>query len=220
MSTIDRLAAERDAMTAWLRQVTADPAAAPVLRAAGRRLGGRRRSGWDACVAEVRRLWTLRPDATRYAALHDRLAAVSPAVGGRVDRGEAPAVGAERACGPGSGGGRRPGSTSVVGGVDPAVLGRAVERARDKIRRLTGDLVVASAWLEVALALDDRRRAALADWTTALRKIGKGTGQDRRALAGARPAGDGVGGRGRAGLGHVGGPGDRAVRRRRATSTW
>ena len=32
VSTMDRLAAERDAMTAWLRQVTADPAAAPVLR--------------------------------------------------------------------------------------------------------------------------------------------------------------------------------------------
>ena len=66
----------------------------------------------------------------------------------------------------------------MVGSVDPAVLGRRVELARDKIRRLTGELVVASAWLEVSLALDDRRRAALADWTTALRKIGKGTGRD------------------------------------------
>ena len=73
----------------------------------------------------------------------------------------------------------------MVGSVDPAVLGRRVERAREQIRRLTGDLVVASAWLEVAPALDDRRRAALADWTTALRKIGKGTGQERRRLAGA-----------------------------------
>jgi very-short-patch-repair endonuclease len=70
---------------------------------------------------------------------------------------------------------------AVVGSVDPAVLGRRVESARDKIRRLTGELVVASAWLEVSRALDDRRRAALADWTTALRKIGKGTGRNAAA---------------------------------------
>ncbi|HEU4350135.1 MAG TPA: AAA domain-containing protein [Actinoplanes sp.] len=67
---------------------------------------------------------------------------------------------------------------AVVGDVDPGVLGRRVELARERIRRLTGELVVASAWLEVSLALDDRRRAALADWTTALRKIGKGTGRN------------------------------------------
>jgi hypothetical protein len=56
-----------------------------------------------------------------------------------------------------------------------------VEQAREKIRTLTGEMVVASAWLEVSLALDDRRRAALADWTTALRKIGKGTGRNAAA---------------------------------------
>jgi very-short-patch-repair endonuclease len=65
----------------------------------------------------------------------------------------------------------------TVGVVDTAALGRRIERARDRIQRLTGELVVASAWLEVALVLDDRRRAALADWTAALRKIGKGTGK-------------------------------------------
>jgi very-short-patch-repair endonuclease len=69
----------------------------------------------------------------------------------------------------------------VVGSVDPAVLGRRVEQGREKIRRLTGELVVASAWLEVSRSLDDRRRAALADWTTALRKIGKGTGRNAAA---------------------------------------
>ena len=69
----------------------------------------------------------------------------------------------------------------MVGVVDPAVLGRRVESGREKIRRLTGELVVASAWLEVSRSLDDRRRAALADWTTALRKIGKGTGRNAAA---------------------------------------
>ncbi len=69
----------------------------------------------------------------------------------------------------------------VVGTVDPAVLSRRVEQSREKIRRLVGELVVASAWLEVSRGLDDRRRAALADWTTALRKIGKGTGRNAAA---------------------------------------
>jgi very-short-patch-repair endonuclease len=61
------------------------------------------------------------------------------------------------------------------------VLSRRVEQAREKIRRRTVDLTVASAWLEVSRSLDDRRRAALADWTTALRKIGKGTGKNAAA---------------------------------------
>lgn len=65
----------------------------------------------------------------------------------------------------------------MIGSVDPAVLAKRVESAREKIRRRTAELVVASAWLEVSRGLDDRRRAALADWTTALRKIGKGTGR-------------------------------------------
>jgi len=65
----------------------------------------------------------------------------------------------------------------VVGSADTAALGRRVEQCREQIRRLTHDLVATSAWLEVARGLDDRRKAALADWTAALRKIGKGTGK-------------------------------------------
>jgi very-short-patch-repair endonuclease len=52
-----------------------------------------------------------------------------------------------------------------------------VERCRDRIQQLTRDLVVTSAWLSVARTLDDRKKAALSDWTAALRKIGKGTGK-------------------------------------------
>ena len=95
VSTMDRLAAERDAMTAWLRQVTADPAAAPVLRVLSAAWAAEDDLGWDACVAEIRRLWTIRPDATRYAALHARLSAVSPQWAAAFDRGEAPAGGEE-----------------------------------------------------------------------------------------------------------------------------
>jgi very-short-patch-repair endonuclease len=136
---------------------------------------------WDAELAEVRRLRGLRADATRYVPLRERLADVAPEWSALVDRGVVPAV---------------PGTAcleawrwrqaqtwfdEVVGTVDPVVLNRRVELAREKIRRLTAELVVASAWLEVSRALDDRRRAALADWTTALRKIGKGTGRSAAA---------------------------------------
>ncbi|HEY6597596.1 MAG TPA: AAA domain-containing protein, partial [Asanoa sp.] len=174
--TVDRLEAERNAMTAWLRQVTAEPGAAPVLRRLSAAWSADDPVAWDAGVAEIRRLWTVRPDAARYAALHARLSAVAPQWAAAFDRGEAPAGGEEalRAWR------WRQAQTwfdAVVGGVDGADLGRRLERARDQVRRLTGDLVVSSAWLEVALMLDDRRKAALADWTAALRKIGKGTGK-------------------------------------------
>src|SRR5262249_45574542 len=70
------------------------------------------------------------------------------------------------------------------------------ERCREQIRRLTGELVIGSAWLSVARTLDDQKKAALADWTAALRKIGKGTGKSaghwqavaQRAMAEAVPA--------------------------------
>ena len=137
--------------------------------------------GWDEAVAEVRRLVALRPEVQRYVVLRERLADVAPEWADQIEAGAVPAV---------SGGvclqaweWRRAQSwfDVVVGSVDPAVLSRRVENGREKIRRLTGELVVASAWLEVSRSLDDRRRAALADWTTALRKIGKGTGRNAAA---------------------------------------
>ncbi|MET7832074.1 AAA domain-containing protein [Micromonospora sediminicola] len=137
-------------------------------------------SGWDGILDEVRRLASLRPDAQRFAQLTDRLRPAAPAWTAEIDSGTATAL-------TGTGGDclhrwqwRRAQTwfDTVVGSVDPIVLGRRVEQTRDRIRRLTQELVVASSWLEVSKALDDRRRAALADWTTALRKIGKGTGRN------------------------------------------
>jgi very-short-patch-repair endonuclease len=134
-------------------------------------------AGWDTALAEVRRLRTLREDALRCAALRDRLADVAPLWAALVDAGQAlPATGeeAQRAWR------WRQAQTwfdDVVAGTDTVALGREVERCRDRARRLTHQLVVVSAWLEVSLTLDDRRKAALADWTAALRKIGKGTGR-------------------------------------------
>jgi very-short-patch-repair endonuclease len=136
---------------------------------------------WDDAIAEVRRLAVLRPEVERYVSLRGGLAEAAPEWAERIEAGEVPVV---------SGGAClqawewRQAQTwfdEVVGSVDPAVLGRRVEQGREKIRRLTGELVVASAWLEVSRSLDDRRRAALADWTTALRKIGKGTGRNAAA---------------------------------------
>jgi very-short-patch-repair endonuclease len=169
----DRLAAEHAEMSAWLRSLDAS---APVVRSLVAAWEHDDLAAWDAALAEIRRLWTLRPDATRYAALHARLATVAPQWAAAIDSGVVPADGAAalRAWS------WRQAQTwfdGVVGDVDGADLGRRLERAREQIRRLTSDLVVSSAWLEVSLTLDDRRKAALADWTAALRKIGKGTGK-------------------------------------------
>ncbi|MCF0093091.1 AAA domain-containing protein [Micromonospora sp. MH99] len=136
--------------------------------------------GWDGILDEVRRLAGLRPDAQRFTQLAGRLRPAAPAWTAEIDTGTAYALA-------GSGGDcphrwqwRRAQTwfDTVVGSVDPVSLAHRVEQTRDRIRRLTQELVVASSWLEVSKALDDRRRAALADWTTALRKIGKGTGKN------------------------------------------
>ncbi|MFG1895649.1 AAA domain-containing protein [Micromonospora zamorensis] len=135
---------------------------------------------WDSYREEVRRLAALRPDAERFQDLSARLREAAPGWTATIDDGTAPAL---------AGNGTdclhrwrwRQAQTwfdTVVGSVDPVALGRRVEQIRERIRRLTQELVVASSWLEVSKALDDRRRAALADWTTALRKIGKGTGKN------------------------------------------
>ncbi|MGI5179501.1 AAA domain-containing protein [Dactylosporangium sp. CA-152071] len=135
---------------------------------------------WDSTLAEARRLAALYPDAETYRRLHTTIAVAAPAWAAAIDDGSAPAL---------SGSGAdcvlrwqwRQAQTwfdNVVGSVDTDGLGRRVAQTRDRIRRLTNDLVVRRAWLEVSRALDDRRRAALADWATALRKYGKGTGKN------------------------------------------
>ncbi|MEV4277816.1 AAA domain-containing protein [Actinoplanes xinjiangensis] len=133
--------------------------------------------GWDEAIAEVRRLVLLQPDVMRFDAAYRRLAVAAPEWAAQIGGGEHPVVSGQACLEAWEWRRAQTWFDGVVGDVDPAVLARRVERARDRIRRLTGELVVASAWLEVSRALDDRRRAALADWTTALRKIGKGTGR-------------------------------------------
>jgi very-short-patch-repair endonuclease len=137
--------------------------------------------GWDEQLAEVRRLTALRPEVRRYLSWRDTLAGVAPEWAGQIEAGRVPAVSGAACLAAWQWRRAQTWFDQVVGVVDPAVLNRRVELGRDKIRRLTGELVVASAWLEVSRSLDDRRRAALADWTTALRKIGKGTGRSAAA---------------------------------------
>jgi very-short-patch-repair endonuclease len=136
---------------------------------------------WDEQLAQVRRLRNLRPQVQRYLSLRDVLGEVAPEWAGQIDAGLVPAVSASACLAAWRWRQAQTWFDQVVGAVDPVVLSRRVESGREKIRRLTGELVVASAWLEVSRALDDRRRAALADWTTALRKIGKGTGRSAAA---------------------------------------
>lgn len=172
----DRLDGQRGALAQWLARYAADPAASPALRELAAAWQAEDLGAWDAALAEVGRLWTIRDDAVRFAALHARLAPVAPLWAAEIEAGRLPADGATAV--------RawhwRQAQTwfdETVGTADTAALGRRVERSREQIRRLTRDLVVTSAWLEVALTLDDRKKAALADWTAALRKIGKGTGK-------------------------------------------
>ncbi|WP_433375334.1 arginase family protein [Actinoplanes sp. CA-142083] len=133
--------------------------------------------GWDERVAEVRRLQGLRPRVEKYVELRNRLAREAPEWAAMIEAGQVPAVSGNACLDAWAWRSAQTWFDEVIGSVDPAVLAKRVENAREKIRRRTADLVVASAWLEVARSLDDRRKAALADWTTALRKIGKGTGR-------------------------------------------
>ncbi|MGK5681083.1 AAA domain-containing protein [Actinoplanes sp. URMC 104] len=133
--------------------------------------------GWDEELAEVRRLAELRPSAERFRESLSRLAEVAPEWAAQIEAGRVPPVSGRACLAAWQWRQAQTWFDDVIGSVDPAVLGQRVENARERIRRRTAELVVASAWLEVSRGLDDRRRAALADWTTALRKIGKGTGR-------------------------------------------
>ncbi|AGL14760.1 AAA domain-containing protein [Actinoplanes sp. N902-109] len=137
--------------------------------------------GWDGQLAELDRLVLLRPEVQGYVRLRERLARVAPIWAGHIDAGRVPPVSGAACLRAWQWRQAQTWFDQVIGSVDPATLNHRVEQSRDRIRRLTAELVVASAWLEVARALDDRRRAALADWTTALRKIGKGTGRSAAA---------------------------------------
>src|SRR5436309_723710 len=132
---------------------------------------------WDDALAEIRRLWTIRPDALRFAELTARLRLVAPQWTVEIESGDALPDSGETALRAWRWRQAQTWFDETVGAVDTAGLGRRVERCRDRIQQLTRDLVVTSAWLSVARTLDDRKKAALADWTAALRKIGKGTGK-------------------------------------------
>ncbi|GAA3284079.1 hypothetical protein GCM10020218_041690 [Dactylosporangium vinaceum] len=176
----DRLVEQDRALTATLQQGMATANASDLWRLLDHDLQSLELSSWDGILTEIRSLAALYPDAATYERLRARLAVAAPKWAAAIDDGTAPAL---------QGTGMecllrwqwRQAQTwfdSVVGSVDANALGRRVEHARDRIRRLTSDLVVRSAWLEVSRGLDDRRRAALADWATALRKYGKGTGKN------------------------------------------
>jgi very-short-patch-repair endonuclease len=173
----DRIEAEQQAIGDYLRELDRDPDASPVVRELLAAWDAADLPAWDTAVAGAGRLWEVRPDALRCAELRDRLAAAAPQWAAGLDAGGSlPASGADslRAWR------WRQAQTwfdQTVGGVDTAGLSRQVEQCRERIRRLTGELVVTSAWLAVSRILDDRRKAALADWTAALRKLGKGTGK-------------------------------------------
>ncbi|WP_430784537.1 AAA domain-containing protein [Actinoplanes sp. G11-F43] len=175
----DRLIEAHQAISAYLQQGMAQADASDLWRVLDLHWQDEGLTGWDDLGGEIRRLAALRPDARTFAQLLARLSAVTPAWAAQIDAGTAVAL-------HGTGADClfrwrwRQAQTwfdTVVGDLDAELLGRRVERCRERIRQSTRELVVASAWLAVSRALDDRKRAALADWATSLRKIGKGTGK-------------------------------------------
>ncbi|TML30359.1 MAG: DNA helicase [Actinobacteria bacterium] len=172
--TADRLSAEREALSGWVDQVAAS---SPTLGELAAAWHAEDMVDWDDALAEIRRLWTIRPDALRFAELSARLRLVAPQWTVEIESGEALPDSGETALRAWRWRQAQTWFDETVGAVDTAGLGRRVERCRDRIQQLTRDLVVTSAWLSVARTLDDRKKAALADWTAALRKIGKGTGK-------------------------------------------
>ena len=132
---------------------------------------------WDAALAEVARLRSLRPAAEIFARDAAILAETAPQWTALISRGAALPPDGQVALDAWEWRQAQTWFDDTVGVIDTAELGRVVERAAARVRMLTRDALIASAWLQVARTLDDRKKAALADWTAALRKIGKGTGK-------------------------------------------
>ena len=132
---------------------------------------------WDTALAEVTRLRALTSDALAFEHDTTALREAAPRWTASIERGEAlPATG-DIAIAAWEWRQAQTWFDDTVGTLDTAELGRVIERDGDHMRMLTRDALIASAWLHVARTLDDRKKAALADWTAALRKIGKGTGK-------------------------------------------
>jgi hypothetical protein len=173
----DRLEAEERATDEWLRGLAADPIASPVTADLLAAWTAADAASWDNAAAEVRRLVALRPDVNRYDELCDRLAEVAPQWAAAIDAGADLPVAGDDTLRAWRWRQAHSWFDEQIASVDTVATSRQIEHCRDRIRRLTHELVVTSAWLQVSLTLDDRRKAALADWTAALRKIGKGTGK-------------------------------------------
>jgi very-short-patch-repair endonuclease len=176
----DRLLAEREALAGWIATLAPEAGGGDPLGALDTLAAAWHEDDlalWDTALVEIRRLWTVRPDALRLTELLARLSAAAPGWATAIGAGRAVPDGGEQAHQAWRWRQAQTWFDETVGPVDTAALGRRIERCREQIRQLTGDLVVTAAWLAVARALDDRKKAALADWTAALRKIGKGTGK-------------------------------------------
>ncbi len=173
----DQITTDRQAVTRHLADLCAEPDASPIARAARNAWDTGDMQAWDSCRDEISRLSALRDDARRFADLHSRLADVAPQWARLVDSGQA--LGADGAAAARAWQWRQAQTwfDEIIGTADTVALGRRVEQYRERIRRLTQQLVIARAWLAMSQTLDDRKKAALADWTAALRKIGKGTGK-------------------------------------------
>ena len=140
-------------------------------------LTARRWTEWDDLVREVGRLRDLSPGAARCRDLATRLAIVAPRTAALILNGAAGHRSAVELMRAWQWRETRSWLNDVIGSEDTPALGEAAHTIRADIRRLIEELAEASARHALIVGMTDRQRRALSDWSTAIGKIGKGTGK-------------------------------------------
>lgn len=171
---LQQLEASLSELTPQLRSGALQPTASALWASLQDALAGRQWGEWDSLLAEAARLRELTGPAVRCAELARQLAAVAPATADAIGAlAQRPTSGADLVAA------WEWRSTaawldSVIGTEEAASIGAAANDARGEIRRLIESLAEASARYALITGMTDRQRRALADWSAAIGKIGKG----------------------------------------------
>jgi very-short-patch-repair endonuclease len=174
---LQRLRTTVQGMVRTLDQGAAQPRASILWTALRDALVSRRWAEWDALLAEVSRLRELRAGAARCRDLAAALSDVAPRTTAAILRDEVGRRTAADVMNAWRWHDTRAWLNDVIGSEDTPALGEAAHLIRADIRRLIEELAEASARYALIVGMTDRQRRALSDWSTAIGKIGKGTGK-------------------------------------------